>query len=234
VAAPRRRRSVFGGGKLPTPASSARRTSVAKGINCQPRQRTQIHRTPLLRRQGPLLHERSQIRYRLHIPNDPRRKAANLEALKAEYYERFHPINPTQRLPVDTLIDSEWLLRRFRVGEANSGSKARHPPFAPTPTSKSPKPSKGNSGYFARLQCRIDSAYRNYRPRAPGTPPPTGRRATRTSRSGAANRWQRNGEVQEWLRSARRDWKSHRRLTIAPERSPNRACRAAAARERTP
>jgi len=45
-------------------------------------------------------------------------RASNLELLKSEYYLHFHPTSPIQRMLVDTLIDSEWLLRRFRVVEA--------------------------------------------------------------------------------------------------------------------
>ena len=44
-------------------------------------------------------------------------KAANLETLKTEYHDRFHPTTPEQRMLVDTLIDCEWLLRRFRAIE---------------------------------------------------------------------------------------------------------------------
>jgi len=41
-----------------------------------------------------------------------------LEALADEYYDRFQPTTPEQRMLVDTLVDSEWLLRRFRRVEA--------------------------------------------------------------------------------------------------------------------
>jgi hypothetical protein len=44
--------------------------------------------------------------------------AGRLEALIDEYYDRFHPTTPEQRMLVDTLVDSEWLLRRFRRVEA--------------------------------------------------------------------------------------------------------------------
>src|ERR1035438_4259361 len=43
---------------------------------------------------------------------------SRLEALADEYYDRFHPTTPEQRMLVDTLVDSEWLLRRFRRVEA--------------------------------------------------------------------------------------------------------------------
>ena len=38
----------------------------------------------------------------------------DLALLKNEYLEHFQPRNPEQRCLVDTLISSEWLLRRFR------------------------------------------------------------------------------------------------------------------------
>jgi hypothetical protein len=45
-------------------------------------------------------------------------KAANFEALKTEYCDCYHPTTPVQRMLVDTLIDAEWFLLRFRVCEA--------------------------------------------------------------------------------------------------------------------
>ena len=42
---------------------------------------------------------------------------AKLEALTAEYYDRFNPATPEERCLVDDLISAEWLLRRFRAIE---------------------------------------------------------------------------------------------------------------------
>src|ERR1035441_8564201 len=42
----------------------------------------------------------------------------DLSMLNTEYLERFHPRNPEQRCLVDTLVSSDWLLRRFRRIEA--------------------------------------------------------------------------------------------------------------------
>ena len=47
-----------------------------------------------------------------------------LQELTAEYYDRFQPTTPDQRLLVDTLIDSEWLLRRFRAIETQLWEEA--------------------------------------------------------------------------------------------------------------
>ncbi|MGD0500588.1 MAG: hypothetical protein ABSC23_19375 [Bryobacteraceae bacterium] len=41
-----------------------------------------------------------------------------LEALAAEYHERFRPSAPEQRFLVDSLVASEWMLRRLRKVEA--------------------------------------------------------------------------------------------------------------------
>ena len=57
-------------------------------------------------------------------------KTVNLEILVTEYYDRYQPATPEQRMLVDTLIDAEWLLRRFRLCEAQLweiGAELSHP-----------------------------------------------------------------------------------------------------------
>jgi hypothetical protein len=84
---------------------------------------------------------------------------AELESLKWQYFDRFHPTTPEQRMLVDTLIDSEWLLRRFRTCEAQlweEGSKIIH-------TTTLAQAFRQNADFFARLQRRIDMTHRNYR-----------------------------------------------------------------------
>ena len=84
---------------------------------------------------------------------------ADLEALKSQYHDRFLPTTPEQRMLVDTLIDSEWLLRRFRICEAHlwdEGSQ-QNPNLSLAPAFRQ------NADCFARLQRRIDMAHRNYR-----------------------------------------------------------------------
>jgi hypothetical protein len=90
-------------------------------------------------------------------------KAANLEALKSEYYDRFHPTAPEQRMLVDTLIDTEWLLRRFRVCEAQLWEQGAQFAMRPIDEIEIGQAFHNNSDYFARLQHRIDTAHRNYR-----------------------------------------------------------------------
>jgi hypothetical protein len=87
------------------------------------------------------------------IPGEP---ISQLEELTDDYYERFSPTTPEQRMLVDTLIDCEWLLRRFRRVE---GQMWENPIFEITFA----KAFRDDSDHFARLQRRIDSTQRNYR-----------------------------------------------------------------------
>ena len=90
-------------------------------------------------------------------------KAANLEILKTEYYDRYRPTAPEQRMLVDTLIDAEWLLRRFRVVEAQLWEHGAQFALKPEPEIELAKALRDNAEYFTRLQRRIDTAQRNYR-----------------------------------------------------------------------
>jgi hypothetical protein len=87
------------------------------------------------------------------IPGEP---ISQLEDLTDDYYKRFCPTTPEQRMLVDTLVDSEWLLRRFRRVE---GQMWENPIFEITFA----KAFREDSDHFARLQRRIDSTQRNYR-----------------------------------------------------------------------
>src|SRR5262245_64783995 len=42
-----------------------------------------------------------------------------LRQLTDGYYDRYRPATPEQRALVDTLISSEWLLRRLRLAESH-------------------------------------------------------------------------------------------------------------------
>jgi hypothetical protein len=87
------------------------------------------------------------------IPGEP---ISQLEDLTDDYYQRFSPTTPEQRMFVDTLIDCEWLLRRFRRVE---GQMWENPIFEITFA----KAFRDDSDHFARLQRRIDATQRNYR-----------------------------------------------------------------------
>jgi hypothetical protein len=90
-------------------------------------------------------------------------KAASLETLKSEYYQRFHPATPEQRMLVDTLIDSEWLLRRFRLCEAQLWEQGALSVFRPNDEIETGQAFHNNADYFARIQRRTDATHRNYR-----------------------------------------------------------------------
>jgi hypothetical protein len=85
----------------------------------------------------------------------PGESISQLEALAAEYYNRFAPSTPEQRVLVDTLVDCDWLLRRFRRVE---GQMWEDPVFEITFA----KAFRRDSDHFARLQRRIDRAHRHY------------------------------------------------------------------------
>ncbi|HEX3742802.1 MAG TPA: hypothetical protein VHW09_02690 [Bryobacteraceae bacterium] len=85
---------------------------------------------------------------------------AELEHLKFEYHGRFLPGTPEQRMLVDTLIDCEWLLRRFRRTEAELWVEGMRDRVHPTILGES---FNRMDETFARLQRRIDATQRNYR-----------------------------------------------------------------------
>jgi hypothetical protein len=89
--------------------------------------------------------------------------AANLETLVADYYHRFHPTTPEQRMLVDTLIDAEWLLRRFRAVEAQLWERESLEAFRPKDEVILAQAYWNSTDRFARLQRRIDTAHKNYR-----------------------------------------------------------------------
>jgi hypothetical protein len=85
---------------------------------------------------------------------------AELDCLKSEYHDRFLPPTPEQRMLVDTLIDCEWLLRRFRRVEAELWVDGMRDRVHPTILGES---FNRMDETFARLQRRIDMTQRNYR-----------------------------------------------------------------------
>jgi hypothetical protein len=81
-----------------------------------------------------------------------------LQELTAEYSGRFRPTTPEQRVLVDTLIDCDWLLRRFRAIETQLWEDAidiYHRSLGETFSKYSDE--------FSRLQRRVDSTHRQYR-----------------------------------------------------------------------
>jgi hypothetical protein len=90
-------------------------------------------------------------------------KVAALEALTADYYHRFHPTTPEQRMLVDTLVDAEWLLRRFRKVEAQLWEKEALSAYKPNEDVILAQAYWSGVDRFAHLQRRIDTAHKNYR-----------------------------------------------------------------------
>jgi hypothetical protein len=88
---------------------------------------------------------------------------AALDALAVDYYHRFHPTTPEQRMLVDTLVDAEWLLRRFRKVEAQLWEKEALSAYKPNQDVILAQAYWSGVDRFARLQRRIDTAHKNYR-----------------------------------------------------------------------
>jgi len=88
--------------------------------------------------------------------------AGDLRQLTSEYYERFAPATPEERLLVDTLVHDEWLLRRFRRIDAAlfeyQFKNYVHPDLATDPG----RAFSNVSNTFARLQRRISETERSY------------------------------------------------------------------------
>jgi hypothetical protein len=85
-----------------------------------------------------------------------------LAALARAYHERFRPSTPEENFLVDTLVDSEWLLRRYRRVEAQLWRYSMD--RAPDPNPDCPLGQAFDFGgrAFARLQRRIDATRRDY------------------------------------------------------------------------
>jgi hypothetical protein len=89
---------------------------------------------------------------------------ANLDALVAEYQQRFDTSAPECRMLVDTLISCEWLFRRLNRAEASLWECAimdtqcrlssNHHPLGRVLDRRHDK--------FDRLQRRVDAIQRNY------------------------------------------------------------------------
>jgi hypothetical protein len=87
---------------------------------------------------------------------------AELDALTAEYQERWHPATPEQRLLVDILIHDEWLLRRFRRVDAEIFECGMQDAWTPKKDCPAGQAFGRGANTFSRLQRRIDSTERSY------------------------------------------------------------------------
>jgi hypothetical protein len=87
---------------------------------------------------------------------------ADLQQLATEYYERFAPVTPEERLLVDTLVHDEWLLRRFRRIDAQLFEYQIKDYSHPDPTTDLGRAFNTFAPTFARLQRRISETERSY------------------------------------------------------------------------
>jgi hypothetical protein len=89
--------------------------------------------------------------------------AGRLEALADEYHDRFHPTTPEQRMLVDTLVNSDWLLRRFRRVEAQLWQQGFPNATTGIFDVNLAVAFRKTCDEFSRLQRRIDMTHRHYR-----------------------------------------------------------------------
>ena len=92
----------------------------------------------------------------------PGEKPEALEALTAEYYDRFRPATPEARHLVDTLVSNEWLLRRFRRIEVQILKHEMEAAFRLDAKNPEGHAYVRAERSFERLQRRINAAERNY------------------------------------------------------------------------
>src|ERR1039457_4123769 len=87
---------------------------------------------------------------------------AELRALADSYFLRWEPTTPEESFLVATLVDSEWLLRRYACADAKSWDHKADNEYV----LESSHPKGLNfircREYFPLLQRRIDSAYRSF------------------------------------------------------------------------
>jgi len=90
-------------------------------------------------------------------------RQVDLVTLTEEYYQRFTPATPEQRMLVDILIDADWLLRRFRRCEAQLWELGLDCIVQEDEKTELGKAFLRSAEAFGRLQRRIDTAQRNYK-----------------------------------------------------------------------
>jgi hypothetical protein len=100
------------------------------------------------------IHAKAQV-----IPGE---SAADLAQLAADYHSRFRPSTPEQRFLVDTLVNSEWLLRRLRQVEAQLWVNEMQDAYSLKDDCPLGQVFSGSGRDFTLLQRRIDSAERSY------------------------------------------------------------------------
>jgi hypothetical protein len=95
----------------------------------------------------------------------PGENPADLTALATEYFDRYQPDAPEQRTLVDTLVHSDWTLRRLRRAEAQLWAwtiKVTESKFSDNANPLGRAVNYEGGKPFDRLQRRIDCTQRNY------------------------------------------------------------------------
>jgi hypothetical protein len=87
----------------------------------------------------------------------PCEDAAAHEALVADYYARFRPTLPEERVYVDEIIRCEWMLRRLRRTESELNSYVHESCHQPDPDFPLGQPAAVDAKVFSSLQWRINS-----------------------------------------------------------------------------
>ena len=87
----------------------------------------------------------------------PGEDSAELEQLTNDYHAQFQPAGPAERFLVDSMVNADWQLRRYRKVEAQLWQRmlSSEPGLAPAWESAHP--------ILTRLHRRIDAAERVYR-----------------------------------------------------------------------
>ncbi len=93
----------------------------------------------------------------------PGENVEDLTRLGQEYYDRFRPATPDQRALVEILIQSDWLLRRWRNVETNLWNESIDDASASGASLPLAQAFRSSSRHFAILQRRMDSTFRTYR-----------------------------------------------------------------------
>jgi hypothetical protein len=88
---------------------------------------------------------------------------AQLDALTAEYYQRFQPVFPEQRDQVDTLVRSTWTLRRLAAAEAQIYLFEMETVYGLSEAAPLGHAFSFGSRVLERLQRMVNANQRNYR-----------------------------------------------------------------------
>ncbi len=87
----------------------------------------------------------------------PSEDPADRAALVAEYYARFRPTRPEERVYVDDLIHAEWTLRRLRRTETELNGFVYQDCCSPDPDYPIGQPAARNPRVFSALQWRLNA-----------------------------------------------------------------------------